>query len=386
MKIGFEAKRVFTNTTGLGNYCRVLISSLAKNYKANEYFLFTPKQTNLFNTSAYQNIQVVMPQTPLDKLFTAYWRSNSVKKDIAAKGIDIYHGLSHEIPYNIHQLKGVKTVVTMHDLIVERYPEQFNPIDVKTYRFKYKYACKHTDKIVAVSKQTKQDLIDFYKVPEAKIEVCYPGSMKLFDKQVSEAEKQQIKALYKLPDQFFLSVGSIIPRKNLLTVCKAFYELKNSMNIPLVVIGKGSKYKEEVKQYVVDKGLQDRIIFLNDAPQVQSLQGFKSGEDFPAIYQQALCMIYPSIFEGFGLPILEALQSGLPVITSNISCLPETGGNAAYYIDPLSVQEMATAIATIATNEPLRKDMIIRGYQHAQLFSQERCAARVMQLYESLGQ
>src|SRR5690348_3373552 len=110
----------------------------------------------------------------------------------------------------------------MHDLIVERYPEQFNPIDVKTYRFKYKYACTHASKIIAVSKQTKQDLIHFYKVPEDKVEVCYPGSMARFDKKISAAEKQEIKALYKLPDRFFLSVGSIIPRKNLLTVCKAF--------------------------------------------------------------------------------------------------------------------------------------------------------------------
>ena len=111
---------------------------------------------------------------------------------------------------------------------------------------------------------------------------------------------------------------------------------------------------------------------------------FKSGEDFPAIYQQALCMIYPSVFEGFGLPILEALQSGCPVITSNVSCLPETGGDAAYYVDPLSVQEMATAIETIATNEQLRKEMIERGYKHAAFFSQERRAERVMELYQSM--
>ena len=168
MKIGFEAKRAFTNNTGLGHYCRILTSSLARMYKEHEYYLFTPKLTNLFDTSPYPNMHVVTPQTPIDKLFTAYWRSNNVKKDIAARGIDIYHGLSHEIPYNIHKLKQVKTVVTMHDLIIERYPELFNPIDVKIYRFKYKYACKYADKIIAMSIQTKQDLIDFYKVPEAE--------------------------------------------------------------------------------------------------------------------------------------------------------------------------------------------------------------------------
>ena len=384
MKIGFEAKRAFTNTTGLGNYCRILTSSLARMYKEHEYYLFTPKLTNLFDTSPYPNMHVITPHTTFDKLFTAYWRSNRVKRNIAASGIDIYHGLSHEIPYNIHQLKGVKTVVTMHDLIIERYPELFNPIDVRIYRFKYKHACKYADKIIAMSIQTKQDLADFYKIPEQKIEVCYPSSMKFYDRKVSEAEKLQVKELYKLPDQFFLSVGSIIPRKNLLTICKAYNELKNSMTIPLIVIGKGGKYKEEVKQYVADKGLNNRIIFLNDEPYVQHLQGFKTGEDFPAIYQQALCMIYPSVFEGFGLPILEALQSGLPVITSNVSCLPEAGGDAAYYIDPLSVQEMAKALTTIATDGQLRQDMITRGYKHAAFFSQERRAECVMELYKSL--
>ena len=187
-----------------------------------------------------------------------------------------------------------------------------------------------------------------------------------------------------MPDKFFLSVGSIIQRKNLLTVCKALYELKNIINIPLVVIGTGHGYKEEVKRYIADKGLTDRIIFLNDRPQAQSSRSFVTGEDFPAIYQQALCMIYPSIFEGFGLPVLEALQSSLPVITSNLSCLPETGGNAAYYVDPLSVKEMASAIANIANDGMLRKDMIKRGDEYAKYFMQEKCAERVMKVYTSL--
>ena len=384
MKIGFEAKRAFTNNTGLGHYCRILTSSLARMYNEHEYYLFTPKLTGLFDISPYRNMEVVTPQAPLDKLLTAYWRSYNAKKDIAAKHIDIYHGLSHEIPYNSYQLKKVKTVVTIHDLIIERYPQLFKPIDVKIYRFKYKHSCKYADKIIAMSIQTKNDLVGFYNVPETKIEVCYPSSMKYFDRKISEAEKQQVKELYKLPDQFFLSVGSIIPRKNLLTICQAYNALKNSMSIPLVVIGEGDKYKEEVKRFVADKGLNDRIIFLNDEPHVQKLQRFKNGEDFPAIYQQALCMIYPSLFEGFGLPILEALQSGCPVITGNVSCLPETGGDAAYYIDPLSIQEMATAIETIAINRQLRMDMIARGYKHAAFFLQERRAERVMELYRSM--
>ena len=191
MKIGFEAKRAFVNTTGLGYYARILTSSLAKRFPENTYILFTPKQTDLFDISLYANMRVVTPQSFTGKLLPSYWRSNSVNKDIITTGIDLYHGLSHEIPYNIHKPGKVKTVVTMHDLIIERYPEQFNPIDVKIYRFKYKYACTHADKIITVSKQTKQDLIDFYKIPEEKIEVCYPSSMEYFIKKKATKKSKE---------------------------------------------------------------------------------------------------------------------------------------------------------------------------------------------------
>ena len=213
MKIGFEAKRAFTNGTGLGHYSRTLITSLATYFAEHDFYLFTPKKTSLFNTTSFKNIQTITPKHFLASVFRSAWRSSWVKKDLVKLDIDIYHGLSHEIPFGI-QNTSVKSVVTMHDLIFERYPEQYNPIDIKIYRKKFKYACKNANHIIAISHQTKNDLIDFYKVPFEKISVCYQSCNPAFGIEVSEQEKKRVQQLYQLPDKFFLYVGSIIERKN----------------------------------------------------------------------------------------------------------------------------------------------------------------------------
>ena len=160
--------------------------------------------------------------------------------------------------------------------------------------------------------------------------------------------------------------------------------LKGKLDIPLVVIGNGKKYLKQVKEYISQNGLQKQVIFLSEAPSINNDPGFKNSTDFPAIYQLATAMIYPSIFEGFGIPVLEALWSRLPVITSNSSCLPETGGDAAYYIDPLSEEEMADAMYRVAIDETLRNSMITSGLQQAQKFTPGKCAAAVMSIYREI--
>ncbi|MBX2932561.1 MAG: glycosyltransferase family 4 protein [Chitinophagaceae bacterium] len=380
MNIGFEAKRAFYNGTGLGHYSRTLISSLATYFSEHEYYLFTPKNTELFNTTTFHNIHTITPISFPSNLLTSFWRSSWVKKDLKKLNIQLYHGLSHEIPLGM-KTTNIPSVVTMHDLIFERYPEQYKPIDVKIYRKKFQHACKYADKVIAISKQTKQDLVQFYKVPEQKIDICYQSCNPAFAQKVSEEEKQNIKKLYNLPDEYFLYVGSIVERKNLLQICKGIHLLKDTLQIPLVVIGEGGDYKKIVKEYINTHQLQDKIIFLSEKYHHPT---FKTAQDFPAIYQQAVCMIYPSFFEGFGIPVLEALWSNIPVITSNASCMPETGGNAAYYVNPNSEKEMADALYNVYTDISLRKSMVEKGIVHAQQFTQQKCAATVMDVYKKL--
>ena len=219
MNIGFDAKRAYHNGTGLGHYSRTLIHSLSEYYPEHQYYLFNPKRSDRFVPKA-SNIHEVLPQSFPSTLFRSAWRSSWVKKDLKKYKIDLYHGLSHEIPVGIDKT-GIKSVVTIHDLVHERYPEQYNRVDVKIYSSKFRYACLHAGKVIAISEQTKKDIIDFYKTPEEKITVCYQSCNPAFGKEVSEGEKERVKKLYGLPDKFFLYVGSIIERKNLLNICKA---------------------------------------------------------------------------------------------------------------------------------------------------------------------
>lgn len=380
MNIGFDAKRAYHNGTGLGHYSRTLINSMAKYFPQDEYYLFNPKPSSKFTINKVNNVHEILPSGILSKLFPSAWRSSWVKKDLKKYKIDIYHGLSHEIPAGI-QNTNIKSAVTIHDLIHERFPEQYNPIDVKIYHKKFSYACKIADKIIAISNQTKEDIIEFYKAPKEKITVCYQSCNPLFAKEVTEKEKEYIKKKYELPGKYFLYVGTIIERKNLLSICKALVWTKDVINIPLVVIGDGGKYKQQVKDYVLKNNLEKRMIFLSEHPNAD--ESFTSAKDFPAIYQSAMALIYPSMFEGFGIPVLEALFSKLPVITSNISSLPEAGGDAALYINPASHEEIAEAMKRIFYDEPLREIMKQKGWQHAQKFTEEKCAASVMDVYKS---
>jgi len=382
MNIGFDAKRAYHNGTGLGHYSRTLLNSLSEYYPEHQYYLFNPKSPGSFEVRG-TNIHEVLPQGFLSKTFSSAWRSSWVKKDLQQLKINLYHGLSHEIPIGINTT-GIKSVVTIHDLIHERYPEQYSAIDVKIYSKKFRYACEHADKIIAISEQTKRDIIEFYKTPEEKIAVCYQSCNPAFAKKVSEEEKNKVKELYGLPEQFFLSVGSIIERKNLLNICKAMFLLRNELDIPLIVIGDGGKYKQQVKDYIIQNGLEKKIIFLSETQSAKSSQSFKSAADFPAIYQLATAMIYPSFFEGFGIPVVEALWSKMPVITSNLSCLPEAGGDGAYYVNPGSPEEIAEGMKKIYADKQFADALVERGWQHVQDFTPEKCAAAVMDVYKKV--
>ncbi len=383
MQIAFDAKRAFTNGTGLGHYSRTLMRSLATFHPEHGYFACTPEITNRFDIAGLPNMQILSPRSFPATTFRALWRSSWVKKELTKNGIDLYHGLSHEIPTGMQRLP-LKTVVTMHDLIFERYPAQYPFIDRMIYRRKFQYACRYADTIIAISRQTKNDLVEMYKVPEEKIVVCYQSCHEHFFHPVAEAEKQRVKKLYGLPDRFFLYTGSIIERKNLLTICRAMALLDPNEVIPLVVIGDGGSYKRKVSQYIAEKQLSHKVIFLSDQKTSRELPGYRLATDFPAIYQQALCMIYPSMFEGFGIPVLEALCSRIPVITSNISSMPEAGGEGALYISPEDEKQLATYMHEMMHNESLRQELIVKGWAQAQQFTVEKCAHAVMQVYRTV--
>ncbi len=378
MKIAFDAKRIYQNRTGLGNYSRTLVSSLSYYFPENEYYLYAPKLTDLFNSSAFGNMETKIPKGFPANFFKSLWRSSWIKKDLTKDHIDIFHGLSHEIPFGIEHTS-IKSVVTIHDLIFERYPDQYNPIDIKIYRSKFLNACKSSNIIIAISEQTKKDIIEFYNIEESKIKVCYQSCDTSFYKEVSNEDKNAIRLKYALPEKYFLYVGSVIERKNLLSICKAMKVLSDNSTLPLVVIGSGKEYLQTVKDFISKNNLQNKIIFLSEKMNNGRPIPFS---DFPSIYQSAEAMIYPSIFEGFGIPILESLASRIPVITSNISCMPEVGGDAAIYVDPYNPEEIAYAMSKVISNN--NDDLIEKGSVQADKFTNEICAHAVMDVYLNL--
>lgn len=377
MKIGFDAKRAFQNNTGLGNYSRSLIDSLATGYPEHDYYLFAPKETGMYNWKRFPDMHLITPQARVHKWLKSVWRSRMVVPALQREGIDIYHGLSHEIPFGIHD-SGIRSVVTMHDLIFERYPSQYNPIDVMTYRRKARYACKYADVVVAISEQTKQDLITYYNTPAAKIQVVYQSCDPAFARLHTPEAIEAFKTKYGLPAGYFLYVGSVIERKNLLGIVKAMRILGDRNRLPLAVLGNGGGYRNRVLEVLKQNGMEQEVIWLNDRARLDN-------SELPQLYQGAKALVYPSLFEGFGIPILEALWSGTPVITSSGSCFGETAGDAALYVDPLEPASIAEAMERILNDDALAADLRSKGFKHAQLFTADKCAAAMMNVYNSIS-
>jgi len=371
MNIGFDAKRAFLNTSGLGNYSRTLIKSLNEFYPENNYSLYTTRRSdNDFEKqiSKFNNIHVHEPQHFLDKKLRSRWRSYGITNLLKEQSINVYHGLSNELPFNINEFKG-KKIVTIHDLIFIRFPKLYPYLDRKIYNKKFRHACDVADTIIAISEETKRDIEKYYFIPENKIKVIYQSCDEAFYRTLSSDEKERISGIYKLPQKYLLYVGTIEERKNLMAICEA---LKQVHDIPLLVIGKKKSYFHKVTDFLEKNNLKDRVIFLDNV----------SNDHLPVIYQKAEIFIFPSFFEGFGIPIIEALTSKTPVITTKGGCFPEAGGPDSIYIDPLNENELAEKINDLLASESLRNQIVEKGFQFAQKFHPKNITAQVMEIYK----
>ena len=331
--------------------------------------MYTPKVRTNFHPDFLHdlnNTEIRLPAAATSKIF---WRSKGIIQDLKRDQIQLYHGLSQELPLGIKK-SGIKTVVTIHDLIYLKYPSYFNLIDRNIYEWKARNACKNADLVIAVSEQTKADLIHYFHLPPQKIKVVYQGCDQVFRQQRNEGVKEALRAKYQIPEKFILNVGTVETRKNLLVIAKALKNIPNEVS--LVVVGRQTNYAEIVKKYLVKEALQSRVLFLTDV----------SFEDLPAIYQLAKVFVYPSCYEGFGIPIVEALCSGTPVIAATGSCLEEAGGPNSIYIDPDDDASFARQINLILQNESLQIEIKTKGLQYAEQFQEKNIAQNLMNVYQ----
>ena len=374
MRLGFDAKRAALNRTGLGNYSRYVVDILAKNSTSDEYLLYTPKvKPNGFLDSLLKikTVSVKLPDTFLGEKLKSLWRSRGIVSQLKRDEVELFHGLSNELPFGI-QHSGIKSVVTIHDLIFRCHPEFYKPIDAYIYDLKFRYACFVADKIIAVSECTKRDIVRFYGTDPSKIEVIYQGCDAFFTQKASKEKLLEVQEKYKLPNEFILSVGSIEARKNLLLAVKAL--LHTDTKIPLVAVGKRTAYTTEIERFVEENNLQKRVILLHDVPFA----------DLPAIYQLGKLFVYPSLYEGFGIPLIEAIHSGLPVIGATGSCLEEAGGPDSVYVNPYDEKELAAAFDRILSDNVLQSKMIESGSEYVKRFDEQIQAAQIKQLYSEI--
>jgi len=366
MRIAVNGLVLSNKNTGAGRYVIDLINGL-NNEKSKEVILFT--DSNLRESGIITNEIVEIYDTGLIQRFRPVrlaWENLLFPRVLRSQKIDLLHAACFNLPFNI----SCRSIVTIFDLTFFIMPQVHEKSKVIYFRSRIPPTLKRADKIIAISEQTKSDIISLFKVPAEKIEVVYIGVGKQFSPSADSKALEWIKIKYGLPEKYILFVGTIEPRKNLINLVHAYARIKNKFAHGLVIAGKlGWGYAELFE--TVKKLNIDGVFFT----------GFVPDEDMPLVYNGADVFVYPSFYEGFGIPVVEAMASGVPVVTSNVSSLAEIGAGAAVLVDPRQVEQISSAIEGILTDKSYAQGLVKMGLERAARFSQEKMVAKTFNLY-----
>lgn len=369
LTIAYDAKRAYLNYRGLGNYCRNLFAQMARYYGGNRYLLCTTGDKGLHPWLNAKPFERVMPDG-LWSLAPSLWRRYGIPGSLKDRHVDIYHGLSQELPEGIGRL-GCRTVVTMHDAIFLRYPALYSASYRRSFIRRNESACRRADLLIAVSQQTKRDYMDFFGVEESRIRVVYQGCDERYWKEVTEEEKSRVRRTFALPANYVLCVGALEERKNQIRIIEAMAAAH--IDLPLVLVGRGNasylhKLTECAKRYGVTMLVIENV----------------TSSDLPAFYRMASVFVYPSLFEGFGIPILEAARSGAPVVTSSGTCFDEIAGAGALYVPPTRAEAIGEAILTTLQDNAATAARIKTAMENTEKFRAANRAQEIMQAYKSI--
>lgn len=372
--IGFDAKRIVRNGTGLGSYGRTLVNDLAQRQDLALRLYAPDKGRDDLRSQIVErpNVSFCYPHFSSSiHLPSSWWRMKGVVTDLQRDGVQLYHGLSGELPIGIRK-SGIRSVVTIHDLIFLRHPEFYNWVDTKIYAWKFRQTLREADHVIAISECTKRDILYYGDIDEQKISIVYQSFAPRFSVEVSEEQRTQVRSAYQLPQRYILNVGSIEARKNILQAVQALPLLPD--DVALVMVGRHTPYTDQVLQYVREHHLEERVRVLHGVPD----------EHLPMLYALAESFVYPSVYEGFGIPIIEAISCGLPVVACSGSCLEEAGGPDSLYVQPGNVEAMAAAIRLTLVGAEGRELRIENSKKYIRRFSGCNVASQVVNVYQSL--
>jgi glycosyltransferase involved in cell wall biosynthesis len=371
MKIGFDAKRAFHNETGLGNYSRTLITGMMRQHPEHEYLLMdTGKPLDL----PYFNRQLKDSGARWNYLsggmLGKFSRSFGWGRKCIQAGLDVFHGLSNELPFDWKPGK-VKSIVTIHDVIFRRFPEAYKPLDIWIYNKKTSYAAKYADVILATSEQTKSDLEQWFPASSGKIVVIYQDADPAF--HYRKRPEAVAKILYKfdlVEKPYILCVSKLEKRKNHLKLLQAFKKIMHQIPDDLVLVGGRGDTADEILDQLGD--FEGRLRWL----------GKVETDELVNLYDGSSFTVYPSVFEGFGIPLLESMRRGKAIVSSKGSCFEEIAGAAAIYADPESSDEMAAQMLRLANNPDFKKSIEKEAPLECSRFEPKMLIEKVYQLYK----
>ena len=376
-QIGIDVTSAVTQGGGIGRYTRELIFALLQEDKQSAYRLFHAKMPATLpvpNPIPTAPNATNHPAPISDKWLYRLWYRLHLPLPIqwVTGELDLFHSPDFTLP----PIQGnIPTLLTVHDLSFVHFPDTFTPALVNYLNGVVPRSVQRATHILADSQATKRDLMGIWNTPSDKITVLLAGVNERFQPETDEQLLTAVRAKYKLGDApYLLSLGTIHPRKNYQMLIKAFKQIAEQYPHNLYIAGGKGWLYEPVFAEIEAQGLTERVRFI----------GFVDDDDLPALYSAATLFLFPSLYEGFGLPLLEAMGCGVPVVTSNASSLPEVAGDSARQLDPTAPHQWTTAIAQLLDQPEQRAKMVSTGFLQARRFSWHRSARKLLDLYQML--
>jgi glycosyltransferase involved in cell wall biosynthesis len=372
LRIAIDAHSVGAKLAGNESYAVNLIEALAQIDNVNDYTLYvtTIEAYNRFHRR-WPNfkVQTTLPHTPLIRI------PLTLSAELRKHPVDVLH-----VQFTAPPFCPCPAVVSIHDLSFEHLPQTFNRRSRTQLRLTVRHSARRAAHILSLSEHTRRDIIDTYKIDPVRVTAIPLAAPAHFCPVTDDKELQRVRHTYGIEGDYVLSVGSIQPRKNLVRLIKAYASLRGvqaESNFPrLVLVGKCGWLYDETLRALEESGLRESIV----------LTGYVPESDLPALYSGAVCFVYPSYFEGFGLPPLEAMKCGTPVIVGNRTSLPEVVGDAGLQVDPFDVAAIGGAMGQLIDNPELRRQLSIKGRDRAEMFDWRETARRTLQVYERVVQ